>query len=137
MAERGRPRAFNSVEELESKINDYFEYCNKENKPYTMSGLAYYLDVDRKTIVNYTKEEEYFPTIKKARDRVQMQLEENALMNISNSTFTIFNLKNNFDWKDRIETNTENFEQINESLHNIANLINNPVEDRTEDSISE
>ena len=66
-----------------------------------------------------------------------MQLEENALMNISNSTFTIFNLKNNFDWKDRIETNTENFEQINESLHNIANLINNPVEDRTEDSISE
>ena len=137
MAERGRPRAFNSVEELESKINDYFEYCNKENKPYTMSGLAYYLDVDRKTIVNYTKDEEYFPTIKKARDRVQMQLEENALMNISNSTFTIFNLKNNFDWKDRIETNTENFEQINESLHNIANLINNPVEDRTEDSVSE
>ena len=137
MAERGRPRAFNSVEELESKINDYFEYCNKENKPYTMSGLAYYLDVDRKTIVNYTKDEEYFPTIKKARDRVQMQLEENALMNISNSTFTIFNLKNNFDWKDRIETNTENFEQINESLHNIANLINNPVEDRTKDSISE
>ena len=137
MAERGRPRAFNSVEELESKINDYFEYCNKENKPYTMSGLAYYLDVDRKTIVNYTKDEEYFPTIKKARDRVQMQLEENALMNISNSTFTIFNLKNNFDWKDRIETNTENFEQINESLHNIANLINNPVEDRTEDSIND
>lgn len=137
MAERGRPRAFNSVEELESKIKDYFDYCNKENKPYTMSGLAYYLDVDRKTIVNYTKDEEYFPTIKKARDRVQMQLEENALMNISNSTFTIFNLKNNFDWKDRIETNTENFEQINESLHNIANLINNPVEDRTEDNISE
>ncbi len=137
MAERGRPRAFNSVEELESKIKDYFDYCNKENKPYTMSGLAYYLDVDRKTIVNYTKDEEYFPTIKKARDRVQMQLEENALMNISNSTFTIFNLKNNFDWKDRIETNTENFEQINESLHNIANLINNPVEDRTEDSIND
>ena len=137
MAERGRPKAFNSVEELESKINNYFEYCNKENKPYTMSGLAYYLDVDRKTIVNYTKDEDYFPTIKKARDRVQMQLEENALMNISNSTFTIFNLKNNFDWKDKIETNSDNFEQINESLHNIANLINNPVEDRTEDSINE
>ena len=137
MAERGRPRTFNSVEELEEKINKYFEYCNKENKPYTMSGLAYYLDVDRKTIVNYTKDEDYFPTIKKARDRVQMQLEENALLNKSNPTFTIFNLKNNFDWKDKIETNTENFEQINKSLHNIANLINNPVEDRTEDSISE
>ena len=137
MAKVGRPKIFKSVEEVEEKINAYFKYCEDKDKPYTMSGLAYYLDVDRKTIVNYTKDEEYFPTIKKARDRVQMQLEENALMNISNSTFTIFNLKNNFDWKDRIETNTENFEQINESLHNIANLINNPVEDRTEDSISE
>ena len=137
MAKVGRPRAFNSVEELESKINDYFEYCNKENKPYTMSGLAYYLDVDRKTIVNYTKDEEYFPTIKKARDRVQMQLEENALLNKGNPTFTIFNLKNNFDWKDKIEHNSDNFEEINKSLNNIANLINNPVENRTEDSISE
>lgn len=137
MAKVGRPRAFNSVEELESKINDYFEYCNKENKPYTMSGLAYYLDVDRKTIVNYTKDEEYFPTIKKARDRVQMQLEENALLNKGNPTFTIFNLKNNFDWKDKIEHNSDNFEEINKSLNNIANLINNPVEDRTEDSIDE
>ena len=137
MAERGRPKAFNSVKELENKIKKYFEYCDKESKPYTMSGLAYYLDVDRKTIVNYTKDEDYFPTIKRARDKVQMQLEENALMNISNSTFTIFNLKNNFDWKDKIETNTENFEQINKSLHNIANLINNPVENRTEDNIDD
>lgn len=137
MAKVGRPKIFKSVEEVEEKINAYFKYCEDKDKPYTMSGLAYYLDVDRRTIVNYTKEEEFFPAIKKARDRVQMQLEENALLNKGNPTFTIFNLKNNFDWKDKIETNTENFEQINKSLHNIANLINNPVEDRTEDSISE
>lgn len=137
MAKVGRPKIFKSVEEVEEKINAYFKYCEDKDKPYTMSGLSYYLGIDRKTLLNYSKEEEFFHTIKKARDRVQMQLEENALMNISNSTFTIFNLKNNFDWKDRIETNTENFEKINESLHNIANLINNPVEDRTEDSISE
>ena len=137
MAKVGRPKIFKSVEEVEEKINAYFKYCEDKDKPYTMSGLAYYLDVDRKTIVNYTKDEDYFPTIKKARDRVQMQLEENALLNKGNPTFTIFNLKNNFDWKDKIETNTENFEQINKSLHNIANLINNPVEDRTEDSINE
>ena len=137
MAKVGRPKIFKSVEEVEEKINAYFKYCEDKDKPYTMSGLAYYLDVDRRTIVNYTKEEEFFPAIKRARDRVQMQLEENALLNKGNPTFTIFNLKNNFDWKDKIETNTENFEQINKSLHNIANLINNPVEDRTEESISE
>ena len=137
MAKVGRPKIFKSVEEVEEKINAYFKYCEDKDKPYTMSGLAYYLDVDRRTIVNYTKEEEFFSFLKKARDRVQMQLEENALLNKGNPTFTIFNLKNNFDWKDKIETNTENFEQINKSLHNIANLINNPVEDRTEDSINE
>lgn len=137
MAKVGRPKIFKSVEEVEEKINAYFKYCEDKDKPYTMSGLAYYLDVDRRTIVNYTKEEEFFPAIKKARDRVQMQLEENALLNKGNPTFTIFNLKNNFDWKDKIETNAENFEQINKSLHNIANLINNPVEDRTEDSIND
>ena len=137
MAKVGRPKIFKSVEEVEEKINAYFKYCEDKDKPYTMSGLAYYLDVDRKTLLNYSKEEEFFHAIKKARDRVQMQLEENALLNKGNPTFTIFNLKNNFDWKDKIETNTENFEQINKSLHNIANLINNPVEDRTEDSIND
>ena len=137
MAKVGRPKIFKSVEEVEEKINAYFKYCEDKDKPYTMSGLAYYLGIDRKTLLNYSKDEDYFPTIKKARDRVQMQLEENALLNKGNPTFTIFNLKNNFDWKDKIETNTENFEQINKSLHNIANLINNPVEDRTEDSINE
>ena len=137
MAKVGRPKIFKSVEEVEEKINAYFKYCEDKDKPYTMSGLAYYLDVDRRTIVNYTKEEEFFPVIKKARDRVQMQLEENALLNKGNPTFTIFNLKNNFDWKDKIETNAENFEQINKSLHNIANLINNPQPVRTEDSIDE
>ena len=60
MAKVGRPKIFKSVEEVEEKINAYFKYCEDKDKPYTMSGLAYYLDVDRRTIVNYTKEEEFF-----------------------------------------------------------------------------
>lgn len=137
MSKVGKPRAFKSVEELEEKINAYFKYCEEKEKPYTMSGLAYFLDVDRKTIVNYSHEEEYFPTIKKARDRVQMQLEENALINKGNPTFTIFNLKNNFNWKDKIENTNEGVDKINDSIINIANLLNNPQPVRTEDSIDE
>ena len=74
MREVVRPRAFKSVEEVEEKINAYFNYCEEKEKPYTMSGLAYYLGIDRKTLLNYYKNEEYFHTIKKARDKVQMQL---------------------------------------------------------------
>ncbi|MDY3777478.1 MAG: terminase small subunit [Candidatus Onthovivens sp.] len=122
MGKVGRPKAFKSVKEVEEKINAYFNYCEEKEKPYTMSGLAYYLGIDRKTLLNYSKDEEYFHTIKKARDRVQMQLEENALSNKANPTFTIFNLKNNFDWKDNneVKTNVE-ITKVDELLSEIKN----------------
>ena len=135
MGEVGRPRAFKSVEEVEEKINAYFNYCEEKEKPYTMSGLAYYLGIDRKTLLNYSKNEEYFHTIKKARDKVQMQLEENALSNKSNPTFTIFNLKNNFDWKDKIEHSSSEVENINKNISNIADLLNNPKPNRSEKDV--
>ena len=117
----GRPKLFTSVEEVKKKIDEYFDYCdnrlihgydNKTNEqfayispePYTMSGLAYYLGMDRKSLLNYSKDEEFFPTIKNARDRVEMDIERR--MNDKN-TFTpglIFNAKNNFDWKDKTES---------------------------------
>ena len=135
MGEVGRPRAFKSVEEVEEKINAYFNYCEEKEKPYTMSGLAYYLEVSRQTLVNYSYKDEYFDTIKKARDKVQMQLEENALSNKANPTFTIFNLKNNFDWKDKIEHSSSEVENINKNISNIANLLNNPKPNRSEEDV--
>lgn len=135
MGEVGRPRAFKSVEEVEEKINAYFNYCEEKEKPYTMSGLAYYLEVSRQTLVNYSYEDEYFDTIKKARDKVQMQLEENALSNKANPTFTIFNLKNNFDWKDKIEHSSSEVENINKNVSNIADLLNNPKPNRNEKDV--
>lgn len=135
MGEVGRPKAFKSVEEVEEKINAYFNYCEEKEKPYTMSGLAYYLEVSRQTLVNYSYKDEYFDTIKKARDKVQMQLEENALSNKANPTFTIFNLKNNFDWKDKIEHSSSEVENINKNVSNIADLLNNPKPNRSEKDV--
>ena len=114
----GRPKLFDTVEELESKIQEYFEYCdarvvqgydNKTNEqfayispePYTMSGLAYYLGMDRRSLINYKNDEKFFPTIKAARDRVEMDIDRRLN---DKGTFTpglIFNLKNNFGWKDQ------------------------------------
>lgn len=125
MGEVGRPRAFKSVEEVEEKINAYFNYCEEKEKPYTMSGLAYYLEVSRQTLVNYSNEDEYFDTIKKARDRVQMQLEENALSNKANPTFTIFNLKNNFDWKDKMEVEKTDMTKVDKLLKEIKDNASN------------
>lgn len=122
MSKVGRPKIFNNVKEVEEKINAYFNYCEEKEKPYTMSGLAYYLGISRQTLVNYSNQDQFFDTIKKARDRVQMQLEENALSNKANPTFTIFNLKNNFDWKDsnEVKTNVE-ITKVDELLNEIKN----------------
>ena len=53
MSKVGRPKIFNDVKEVEEKINAYFNYCEEKEKPYTMSGLAYYLGISRQTLVNY------------------------------------------------------------------------------------
>lgn len=98
-----RPKLYNSPDEIEPIIKKYFADCDKKEKPYTMSGLAYALDMDRRSLLNYSKDDKFFPTIKKARDKVEQQLEENALYGKGNPTFTIFNLKNNFGWQDKSE----------------------------------
>lgn len=103
----GRPLAFGDVEELEARIDDYFAtnaYMGEGDERIfapTMAGLARHLDVDRKTITNYANKEEFFPTIKRARGRVEEFLEQRLYGNTV--TGVIFNLKNNFDWKDKQE----------------------------------
>lgn len=119
----GRPLAFDSVEKLEQKIDEYFKsdeayiisYTDgSEQKTFapTISGLALFLECDRKTITNYGNKEEYFPTIKKARLRIESHLEKRLYG--SNVTGTIFNLKNNFDWKDKSEVEQTNVELTHE-----------------------
>lgn len=106
---------YKTVEELQKGIDKYFQDCDEKEKPYTMSGLAFSLDIDRRTLTNYSNKESFFPLIKKAKQKVEQQLEENALMGKANAIFTIFNLKNNYGWQDKTEV------QVNK----------NPIEDLT------
>ena len=103
----GRPRLYDNPEQMQKIIDKYFQDCKNDDRPFTMSGLAHALDMDRKGLVNYSNREEFFLTIKRARERVEQQLEENALANKSNTIFTIFNLKNNFGWRDTVEVKTD------------------------------
>lgn len=99
----GRPLLFKSPEELEAKINAYFAECKEQGRPLTVSGLAYSLDIDRRTLVNYSNKDEFFPTIRKARAMVELSLEEKLVSSNGMVTGMIFNLKNNFGWMDKQE----------------------------------
>jgi len=119
----GKPLSFKTVEELEEKVELFFTSDDaylinykdgEEERIYapTMAGLALHLGVDRKTITNYSNKDEYFPTIRKAKARIEAHLEKKLYGN--NVTGLIFNLKNNFDWKDKSEIANTNVEVTHE-----------------------
>jgi hypothetical protein len=120
----GRYPKYQTLEELASKIDEYFNWCDKQcqvikddkgtktiKKPYTISGLCLYLDITRETLCEYQKLEVFSDTIKKAKHKVENYVEENSLNGNLNPTVSIFNLKNNFGWKDKQE-----IEQLNVNL---------------------
>lgn len=107
MINLGRPKLYNNVEDFSKLVDSYFKKCDEDNRPYTISGLAHALDMDRKSLLNYSKDANFFPTIKKAKEKVEQQLEE-SLYRLGNNSGVIFNLKNNFGWKDSIEVENNN-----------------------------
>ena len=106
-----------TADDIENKINDYFNYCNENSKPFTMSGLALFLDCSRTTLYNYDKELVKFKDIseddklrilnavKRAKRMVEAYQEEQLFIGKS-PVGTIFSLKNNFNWKDSQEINS-------------------------------
>jgi hypothetical protein len=108
MNKGGRPLKFKSVDELKDKIEAYFLSIQDEDgnyiKPPTVTGLAVALNTSRETLCNYEEKEEYFDAIKDAKARCEAWVEENALVGKANATFSIFNLKNNYKWKDKTES---------------------------------
>ena len=115
----GRPPKFKTPKEMQAVIDVYFE--KHEEKP-TVSGLARALGMSRRTLINYKAKKEFLPTIKECRARIEEALETNLYGN--SVTGTIFNLKNNFSWKDQQDIKhdvSDKVEKIIEKGIEIAN----------------
>ena len=98
-----RPLKFRSVKELQKKIDEYFELCKEEKKPYTITGLALALCTTRDLLVDYESKDKFSDTIKRAKLKIHNYAEE-SLFTRNNTSGVIFNLKNNFGWNDKTET---------------------------------
>jgi hypothetical protein len=122
----GRPLKFKTVEELQTKVKEYFETCDEKGKPYTITGLALSLDTTRQGLMNYQERDEFYDTIKKAKLQCENYAEEQLFVG-KNTAGVIFNMKNNYGWVDKQE-----IEQSGETTHNIkhnTNLDNLSVEE--------
>lgn len=127
----GRPLKYKTPKEMQSVIDMYFYACkiNKlnidldegEENPLlsdftdkekeiigviedvvpTVCGLAYVLGMSRQALINYEDKDKFVDTVKRAKQRIEMSLEQRLAGH--NVTGSIFNLKNNFGWKDKTE----------------------------------
>lgn len=123
----GRPLKFKSPEELQKKIDEYYKWAKDNNKHVTITGLAWFLETNRQTLLNYENENsdlykniknsekvKFIDAIKNAKARIEMEYEESLFYKHS-SVGGIFTLKNNFGWVDKQEIVQENRE-INVTL---------------------
>ena len=94
----GRPVKFQSLEELNSKIEAYFADTKEEDL--TITGLALALETSRETLMNYEERPEFFDAIKKAKDRIHNAYEKD--LRRKGRSGDIFALKN-FGWTDKQE----------------------------------
>jgi len=97
----GQPRKFKDAAELQACLDRYKAYLDESGKPPTIAGLAYYTGIDRTTIYNYQKDDEYFNTIKDFRDWIIMTYEEVSID--KGGSGVIFLLKN-YGYTDKQET---------------------------------
>lgn len=68
----------------------------------TVAGLSLALGMSRQALLDYEKKDEFLDTVKRAKQRIEASIEQRLFGN--SVTGVIFNLKNNFGWKDKTET---------------------------------
>lgn len=98
----GRPRKYESAEEMQALIDDYFNTRTVDD-PVTITGLMYHLDfASRQSFYDYEKNGNFSYILKRARQRVEMYYEKLAQRTDGQVTGPIFALKQ-FGWTDKTE----------------------------------
>lgn len=101
----GRPRLYQDHDSFAAKVDEYFAVQKAEGKRPNIAGLSYFMGfADKQSFPHYaTYGEDFSLTVNKAKllmedDRVQaLTLKDSFTPGI------IFDLKNNFGWKDKTE----------------------------------
>jgi hypothetical protein len=114
----GRPPKFFTPEQMKKEIDKYFKECQdntsqvvtkeglivdiKDPKIPCYAGLAYALDMDRHQLWNYSNKDDFYLTIKKARDLITQMLEDSLINSKNNPVGKIF-ISKNYGYTDKQE----------------------------------
>jgi len=107
----GRPPFYKTPEELQIKVDEYFEFVKgesnevewiREPEKVTITGLVLYLGFcSRDSFYQYGEKKEFMYTIKKAHSKIENHYEN--LIQGNNVAGPIFALKN-LQWKDQTQS---------------------------------
>lgn len=108
----GRKLIFQTPEDLQTAIDAYFKRCDETvimrkhvtgsgvtpvevKTPYSMAGLAYALDIDRQTLLNYEHRDAFFGIVTRARRKVERQRVEQGLSGCYDTRIAALDLASN------------------------------------------
>lgn len=103
--------AIKSVETLKLSVDAYFDDCDREKRPYTVSGLASALGMTRIELLNYEGKKALLKEVKLALGRCEAYAEESLYT--GKATGASFSLKNNFPgWKDKADLKQDQYSDL-------------------------
>jgi len=95
----GRPPRYSNAADMMRRGEEFFNRCDDEKKPYTITGLALALGFNgRLALINYEGRPEFKNTVKKLKSRCERYAEERLFG--TQPAGAIFALKN-YDWTDK------------------------------------
>lgn len=118
-------RKWDTPEELKADIDAWLDECEEKKNPLTITGLAIALDTNRQTLLNYENNlgEDFDALIKKAKLMCE-NFAEQYLYSGKNVAGAIFNLKNNYGWKEEYKIDDEGAKkQIDELRRDLRDFI--------------
>ncbi len=115
----GRPPKFTNKEDMITVIDNYFSFCQENKEPITIGGMAVALGMTRHGLLNYGKHEEFFTTVRDAKQICQAYSEAKLYREKGNVAGIIFAMKNNHGFVDKLEVDVGVKGTLSEALEGI------------------
>ena len=122
----GRPPKFNSVEELDTKSQEWWDSIIDTDEIPDIEGWALALDTTRTTLFEYEFKEEFANTIKRWKDKIFKSKKQLAMKGKMPPAIFIFDAINNTDYRNKTESDiTSKGEKIEPTQVLSADVLDN------------
>lgn len=107
---------FATIRKLKNRIENYKIECDNKKRVPSMSGLALYCGISKKTLYNYLEKNGFSEEIEKFRTYCENYCLENALLGIIEPGMTKFYMKNELGYRDRLDV------EGNQTINIVSNI---------------